>query len=186
MEDERILQLYFDRDEEAIPATAKKYGSYCTAIAKNILCNTEDAEECVNDTYFKTWTAIPPHRPRVLSAFLGKITRNLAFNRYKSRRADKRGGGELPLVLEELAEWVSGCESVEEALDYKALVEDINEFLSALPMKKRNIFVCRYFYTDSIEVIAREQGLSYAGVSMVLSRLRRNLHNYLTKRGYDL
>lgn len=186
MEDEQILDLYFHRDEKAIPATADKYGAYCTAIAKNILYTREDAEECVNDTYFKTWNTIPPHKPTILSAFLGKITRNLAFNRYKKTTAEKRGGGELPLVLEELASCVSGKESVEEALDYKTLVEDINGFLATLPVEKRNLFVCRYFYTDSVQAIAERYGMSYAGLSMTLSRLRSKLRTYLIKGGYEL
>ena len=110
MDDAKIVQLYFDRDEQAIPATADKYGNYCTSIAKNILGNHEDAEECVNDTYLNTWNAIPPHRPKMLSTFLGKIVRNLAFNRYKHNTADKRGGGEITSVLDELANCVSGNE----------------------------------------------------------------------------
>ena len=186
MEDEKILQMYFDREEGAIGATAEKYGNYCTAIAKNILGSREDAEECVNDTYLRAWNAIPPHRPGMLRTFLGKITRNLAFHRYKYNTADKRGGGELPLVLEELESCVSGRESVEEAFDHKALVEDLNNFLETLPEEKRRIFVCRYFYTDSIGDIAQRFGMSYAGVSMTLSRLRSKLHTYLTKRGYEL
>ena len=101
MDDAKIVQLYWDRNEQAIPATADKYGRYCTSIAKNILGNNEDAEECVNDTYLNAWNSMPPHRPSILSTFLGKIVRNLSFNRYKHNTADKRGGGELPVVLEE-------------------------------------------------------------------------------------
>lgn len=186
MEDEGILQLYFARDEKAIEATEKKYGSYCTAIARNILGTREDAEECVNDTYLKAWNAIPPHKPEVLSGFLGKITRNLAFNRYKRNTADKRGGGELPFVLEELAGCVSDKETVEQVIEYKALVRDLNGFLGTLPEKKRNIFICRYFYTDGIDRIALRYGMTYGGVSMTLKRLRTKLHSYLTKRGYEL
>ena len=106
MDDEKIVQLYWNRDEQAIPATAQKYGNYCTSIAKNIIGNLEDAEECVNDTYLNAWNSMPPHRPGVLSTFLGKIVRNLSFNRYKYNTADKRGGGELPLVLDELSDLV--------------------------------------------------------------------------------
>ena len=103
MDDAQIVQLYWDRDDQAIPATSDKYGNYCTSIAMNILSNQEDAEECVNDTYLNAWNAMPPHRPSILSTFLGKITRNLSFNRYKHNTADKRGSGELPVVLEELS-----------------------------------------------------------------------------------
>ena len=186
MEDSYIIRLYFDRNEEAIGATATKYGNYCTAIAKNILGTAEDAEECVNDTYLKTWNAIPPNFPRILSAFLGKIVRNLALNRYKHSHADKRGGGELPLVLEELATCVSGKDSVEDAIDYKDLVEDINGFLSTLSVIKRKLFLCRYFYTESMETLSEKFGMSYSNLSMTLSRLRMQLKDYLSKRGYDL
>ena len=123
MDDANIVQLYWDRNEQAIPATADKYGSYCTSIAKNILGNHEDTEECVNDTYLNAWNSMPPHRPSILSTFLGKIVRNLSFNRYKHNTADKRGGGELPVVLEELCDLVDD----EEMLD---LVEmEVREIL---------------------------------------------------------
>ena len=99
MEDEKIVQMYWNRDENAIPVTTEKYGSYCTGIARNILGNYEDAEECVNDTYLNTWNSIPPTIPAILSAFLGNITRNLAFNKYKHNHAMKRGNGEIAVVL---------------------------------------------------------------------------------------
>ena len=114
MDDRTIIRLYWNRDEQAIPATAEKYGRYCASIAGNILGSKEDAEECVNDVYLHVWNSIPPHRPEVLSAFLGKITRNLALNLYKHNTADKRGGGELPAVLDGLAELVSGDEDTEQ------------------------------------------------------------------------
>ena len=186
MDDAKIVQLYLDRDEQAIPETANKYGNYCTSIAKNILSNQEDAEECVNDTYLNTWNAIPPHKPKMLSTFLGKIVRNLAFNRYKHNIADKRGGGELTEVLDELAGCVSGNDDVEQAYEYKELVKAINDFLGVLPVVKRNIFVCRYWYTDSISDIAARYNMTYTAVSMELNRLRTKLHNYLIERGYEL
>ena len=108
MDDEKIVQLYWDRDERAISATAEKYGSYCAQIARNILGDREDADECVNDAYMSAWGSMPPHRPGVLSAFLGKIVRNLSLNRYRRNTAAKRGGGEAPAVLEEIGELVSG------------------------------------------------------------------------------
>jgi RNA polymerase sigma-70 factor (ECF subfamily) len=185
MDDAKIVQLYFDRNEQAIPATADKYGNYCTSIAKNILGNHEDAEECVNDTYLNTWNAIPPHRPKMLSTFLGKIVRNLAFNRYKHNTADKRGGGEITAVLDELAGCVSDNE-VEHAYEHKELVAAINDFLGSLPAEKRNIFVCRYWYTDSISDIAVRFDMTYSAVSMTLNRLRTKLHDYLIERGYEL
>lgn len=186
MDDAKIVQMYFDRDEQAIPATADKYGSYCTSIATNILGNHEDAEECVNDTYLNTWNAIPPNRPKMLATFLGKIVRNLAFNRYKYNTADKRGGGEITLVLDELASCVSGKDDVEQTYQHKELVNAINDFLDTLPAEKRNIFVCRYWYTDSISDIAARYGMPYAAMSMTLNRLRTKLHNYLVERGWEL
>ena len=186
MEDSQIVQLYWDRDEQAIPHTAEKYGGYCLAVAGNILGNSKDAEECVNDTYLNAWNAIPPHRPQVLSAFLGKITRNLAFNRHKRNTADKRGGGEAAAVLEELAEVVSGKDNVEQEVDRRALVNEIDVFLGKLPAEKRKIFLCRYWYFDSIADIASRFGKSENGVPVLLHRLREKLRRHLTERGFAI
>ena len=186
MDDIKIVQLYLDRDEQAIPETANKYGAYCTTIAKNILHNHAEAEECVNDTYLNTWNSIPPHRPQVLSAFLGKIVRNLAFNRYKHNTAEKRGGGEMSLILDELAEMVSSKEDVEQAYEYKELIGAINEFLGALSKEKRAMFVRRYWYADTLSDISARFGMSYFAVSMTLNRVRAKLRNYLMERGYQL
>ena len=186
MDDEKIVQLYCERNEQAIQETANKYGNYCNSIAKNILGNNEDAEECVNDTYLNTWNSIPPHKPKMLSTFLGKIVRNLAFNRYKHNHANKRGGGELPLVLDELAECVSGNDNIADAFVMKELVSAINEFLSTLPEVKRNIFIRRYWYTESIVDIAKSYDMESTAVSMMLNRIRSKLHNYLIERGYDI
>lgn len=186
MEDARIVQLYWDRDEQAIPATADKYGSYCTSIAKNILGSYEEAEECVNDTYLHAWNSMPPNRPSILSTFLGKITRNLSLNRFKHNTADKRGGGELPVVLDELSELVSGNNGVEQEISRKELVKAIDAFLDTLSPEKRSIFICRYWYADSISRIARRHRLNEGAVSMTLNRLRLRLHNYLLERGFEL
>ena len=186
MEDLTIVDLYWNRDEDAILYTQRKYGALCQTIAHNILGNREDAEECVNDTYLQAWNSIPPHRPTALSTFLGKIVRNLSFNRYKHNTRDKRGGGEIPLVLDELAECVSDRDDVPHGYAMKELVSAINDFLDTLPETKRNVFVCRYWFTDSIADIAKRYGMERAAVSMMLSRTRTQLHNYLTKQGYDL
>ena len=185
MDDEKIVQLYLDRDEQAIPTTADKYGNYCISIANNILGNHEDAEECVNDTYLNTWNSIPPHRPKMLSTYLGKIVRNLAFNRYKYNTADKRGGSQMPVILDELAGCVSGNDDVAQTYEFHELVAAINHFLSTLPPEKRNIFVCRYWYADSVSHIATRFGMTSASVSMTLNRLRAKLRAYLTERGYE-
>ncbi len=186
MDDEKIIQLYWDRDEQAIPVTDIKYGAYCTSIAKNILGSNEDAEECVNDTYLNAWNAMPPHRPAVLSAFLGKITRNISLNRYKYNTAEKRGGGQCNLVFEELSDFISDKDNVEQEIDRKELINTINEFLAALPQNNRNIFVCRYWYFDSISEIGKHFHMTENNVSVTLSRMRLKLRNYLSERGYEL
>ncbi len=186
MDDTKIVQLYWDRNEQAIPATADKYGNYCTSIAKNILGNHEEAEECVNDTYLNAWNSMPPHRPNILSTFLGKITRNLSLNRYKHNTADKRGGGQATVVLDEIAEFVSNTDSVEQEIDRKELVKAIDIFLDRLPADKKNVFVCRYWYFDSISDIASRFGMTENNVSVTLNRLRLKLHNYLLERGFEL
>ena len=186
MEDERIVLLYWDRDEAAISESSMKYGAYCTSIAQNILKNPADAEECVNDTYLSTWNSIPPTIPTILSAFLGKITRNLAFNKYKHNHVMKRGNGEIAVVLDELAECVSGVDDVEQEIDRRELVATINSFLETLPPKKRNIFICRYWYSDSVSSIARRYEMTESNVSVTLNRLRSKLKEYLSERGYVL
>ena len=186
MDDTKIVQLYWDRNEQAIPATANKYGNYCTSIAKNILGNHEDAEECVNDTYLNAWNSIPPHRPSILSAFLGKIVRNLSIKRYKHNTADKRGGGQATVVLDEIADFVSDTDNVEQEIDCKELVRAIDSFLDRLPSNKKSIFVCRYWYFDSISDIANRFGMTENNVSVMLNRLRLKLHNYLLERGFEL
>ena len=186
MDDSKIVQLYWDRDEQAIPATSDKYGTYCISIAQNILGNQEDAEECVNDTYMSAWNSMPPHRPNILSVFLGKITRNLSLNRYKQNTAGKRGGGEVPVVLDEIAELVSDTGSVEQEVDRRELVKAIDAFLDRLPTDKRSIFICRYWYFDSVSKIAARFGMTENHVSVTLNRLRVKLHNDLLERGFDL
>lgn len=186
MEDEKIVQLYWDRNETAIPVTAEQYGGYCAAIAQNILGDHRDAEECVNDTWWNAWNAMPPHRPARLSTFLGKLTRNLSLNRWELRTADKRGGGELPLVLDELAECVSGRDDVEGELDRAELISAIDCFLSGLPAEKRALFVRRYWFADPVAAIARRYRMTEGSVAMSLSRTRAKLRSYLTERGFDL
>ena len=186
MDDSKIVQLYWDRNELAIPATSEKYGNYCASIARNILGNQEDVEECVNDAYMSAWNSMPPHRPNILPAFLGKIVRNLSFTRYKRNTADKCGGGEAPVVLDEIAELVSDTDSVEQEIGRRELASAIDSFLGGLSAGKRSIFVCRYWYFDSISAIASRFGMTENNVSVTLSRLRSKLHNYLLERGFNL
>ena len=186
MDDSKIVQIYWDRNEQALTATSDKYGNYCISIAKNILGNKEDAEECVNDTYMRAWNSLPPHRPNILSTYLGKITRNLSFNLYKRNTADKRGGGEVPVVLDEIVDLVSDTDDVEKEIDRRELVKAIDDFLGKLPADKRSIFICRYWYFDSISNIASRFGMTNNYVSVLLNRLRLKLHNYLLERGFEI
>ena len=186
MEDEQIVRLFWQRNEQAIPAAAEKYGAYCVSIAGNILASREDAEECVNDAYLQVWNSVPPQKPANLSAYLGRIVRNLALNRYKYNSAAKRGGGELPAVLEECSELLSGGTDTEKTFDRNELLRAVNGFLGGLTEKKRSIFLCRYWYADSIPMIAARFGMSENAVSASLSRSRARLRRYLTERGFDL
>ena len=186
MDDNGIIQLYWDRNDQAISATSEKYGHYCKAIAKNILNNEEDAEECVNDTYLNAWNSMPTHWPEQLATFLGKITRNLSFNKYKRDHAEKRGGGEITFVLDKLTDCVSDVDTVEQTIDRQELSKDINSFVKSLPIEKRNIFVRRYWYADSISDIASDYGMLQGTVSKTLERTRKQLKAYLTERGFEL
>lgn len=184
MEDQKIIDLYWQRSEQAIMETDRKYGGYCFSVAYNILSNREDAEESVSDTYLAAWRAMPPKRPGILSSFLGKITRHLSIDRWRRRSAQKRGGGEVPLVLEELEHCVSGQESVEAALQRKELTIAINRFLDSLPRTERNMFLCRYWYADPVQDIADTFGFSAAKVNSMLYRTRQKLRRALAKEGY--
>ncbi len=183
MEDSQIVELYWKRLESAISETAEKYGRYCYRIAYNILTNAEDAEESVNDTYFSTWNALPPQRPDVLSAFLGKITRRISIDRWRRRTAEKRGGSATALVLDELEDCVASGQSVEREAEEHELVEAINTFLSGLSTDARNVFVCRYFFMASIKEICEGFGYSQSKTKSMLSRTRRSLRAYLEKEG---
>lgn len=186
MEDAAIVQMYWDRDPDAIVHTADKYGAYCRSIAVHILGSHEDAEECVNDTYMSAWRAMPPHRPIHLSTFLGKLTRNLSYNRYKQIRADKRGGSQLPVVLDELAECVPGTGNVEQTMEYQELVRTVDAFLETLSLEKRVMFVRRYWHNDSMAEIAARVGKKEKTVSKALERVRVQLRQYLEERGYGV
>lgn len=186
MEDKEIVRLFWNREEQAISVTAEKYGAYCKVIAINILGNREDAGECVNDTFLNAWNSIPPARPENLATYLGKLTRNLALNQYYKNRAQKRGAGQFAVVLEELEEVVSHKENPETAFEEQELRSAINAFLAMLPMEKRNLFLCRYYYADSITAIAEHFKMTENNVSVSLNRIRKKLHKYLTERGFEL
>ena len=180
-EDQKIIDLYWNRSENAITETAVKYGRYCTSIAYGILKSREDAQECVSDAYLMAWNAIPPRRPADLGTYLGKITRNLSIDRLRTRNRDKRGGGEVPLALEELEEVVVGSDSPENEAVRKELVARLNRFLSELTQQERYVFVRRYWYLDSLADIAKNTGFSGSKVASMLYRLRGRLKKQLIK-----
>jgi len=186
MEDCKIVDLYWARSESAITETSNKYAKYCHYISYNILWNNEDADECVNDTYLCAWKAMPPQRPNRLSTFLGKITRNLSLNRYKSYTAQKRGAGQMELVLSELDDCVPANTSVEQETDEILLVEAINNFLSELPTVSRIVFVRRYWYLSGIKEIAEQYGMSESKVKSTLFRTRNKLKLCIEKEGIIL
>ena len=175
MDDNEILDLYFARSEQAIVQTDQKYGFYCYSIAKRILSDPLDAEESVNDTYYSAWKLIPPRRPQRFSTFLGKITRNLAIDRWRK--------GETQLLLDELAECVAGSESPETELLRKELTASLNRFLRKLPEKDRIVFLLRYYYAGTKEDIARKTGLSSNQVKYILQKVRKQLADTLKKEG---
>jgi len=184
--DEKIIDLYWARDERAIQETEEKYGAYCFAAANGILADAEDAKEAVNDTWLRAWNTIPPQRPAVLRLFLAKIVRNQALMRCRSRGAAKRGGTVLISAIEELNECVAGSQSVEETLDAKELGCAIEGFLETVSVQSRNVFLRRYFFFEEIPDIARRYGLKEGNVMTILSRTRRKLKQYLIQEGYEL
>ena len=184
MEDNRIVDLYWARSEDAITETSEKYGKYCYAIAYNILSNAEDADESVNDTYLDAWHTMPPHRPSILSAFLGKITRRISIDKWRGRTADKRGGGEIVLALDELAECVPSGHRVEREAEAGALEKIIDDFVMSLPLMERRVFICRYWYLDPISAIAAQFGFSPSKVQMILHRQRHRLQSILEREAF--
>ncbi len=183
MDDRDIVELYWRRDEGAIGATAEKYDRYCHSIAYNILRDHGDSEECVNDTYLKAWESIPPHKPESLRTFLAKITRNLSLDRFKRYSAEKRGGGEVTLVLDELKEGFHIRDGEEMIVESIVMKELLNGFIGGLKHEARVIFLRRYWYFSPVSSIASDLGVSESKVKMVLLRTRRKLSEYLEKEG---
>ncbi len=186
MDDTKIIDLYWARSELAITETAEKYGSYCRAIALRVLRDHRDSEECVNDTWLGAWNAMPPQRPAALSAFLGRITRNLALDRWRQAHAKKRGGGEMTVALEELQECVPAPGGVEAAVDDMALADALSRFLLSLSPEAQRFFVQRYWYLCSIREIANNCGVGDGKVKMSLLRSRQALQKFLEKEGITL
>ena len=185
MDDSKIIDLYWRWDERAIAETDSKYGAYCRAVSMNILGVREDAEECVSDTYARAWNAMPPERPGRLRAWLAGITRNLSIDRWRRNTAEKRGGGEAQLLLDELEECVSGSESPETELLRKELRAALNRFLRGLPERERAVFLFRYYHALTKEEIAQKMGLSSNQVKYILQRTRKKLADMLQKEGFQ-
>lgn len=186
MEDGKIIGLFFAREERALDEIRKKYGSYCFTVANGILGCAEDAEEVVSDTWLRAWESIPPQKPVFLKLFLAKITRNLAFSRWRSMNAAKRGGGETALALEELGACIPGREAVDDRLNAGELADTIRNFLDTLPEREQDIFLRRYFYAAPTAAIAGHYGMKNDNVLRILSRTRMKLKDYLIKEGYEL
>ena len=186
MDDRKIIDLYWRRSETAIDETANKYARYCHSISFNILHDTEDAEECVNDTYLRAWDAMPPHRPNCLAVFLGKITRNLSLDRFRYYAAGKRGFAQAALALDELTECVPSAASVEQTMDDTELAQALNRFLKSLPKQKRVMFVQRYWYLMPIKAVAEHLGQSESQVKSALLRTRNALKSFLEQEGITL
>lgn len=186
MPDEEILALYFERDEAAITETEKKYGGYCRKIAAGCLPRAEDREECISDTYLQVWNAIPPRKPENFRLYLAAIVRNLAFSLWRKFYAHKRGGALVELALDELAECLCSPGTPEETLEARELGRRLDKFLEGLPVRDRQIFVRRYYYTDTAAEIGSRFDMRENTVLAVLSRTRKKLRVYLQKEGYTL
>lgn len=184
MEDGRIVALYWQRQEEAVSQTQRKYGDYLFKIAYNVLFDREDCQECVNDTLLAAWNSIPPHRPQVLSSYLGKIVRQTAIDRFRKKNSEKRRASEYALSLEELGDCLAGGVTPDETLEGIELDGAINRFVRGLGETERNLFLCRYYFFDSLKEAALSCGMSEGKAKTVLFRTRRKLRKYLTEEGF--
>lgn len=181
MEDCGIVELFFSRSEQAIKETDEKYGRYCYSIAYNILANREDSEESVSDTYLSAWNLIPPRRPNSLATFLGRIVRHISIDMWRKKSAHKRGRGNVTIALEELQECVASSENIEQRFEQKELILQIRKFAAGLPDTERNVFICRYWYLDSISDIAKRFGCTESKINSMLHRTRVKLENHLAQ-----
>lgn len=186
LRDEEIIDLYWGRKEEAIFHTQQNYGNYCFSIANHILKNREDSDECVNDTWLRAWNAIPPNRPVRLGIFLGTITRNLSFDKWKRRNAAKRGNGEMDQVIEELEECIPSGQSTEDIVEAAELERMINLFLHTLPERDCNVFLRRYWYAEEYAEIAKRYHMKLNSVKTSVFRTRGKLRNFLEQEGIVL
>ena len=183
MEDTAIIDLYWARSQQAIAASEEKYGPYCHTIARRILDREEDAEECVNDTWLRAWNAMPPQRPGVLSAFFGKLTRNLSLDRWRRNKAAKRGGNQVEIALHELEDCLPDRRSPDENLEAWETAALISAFLRRQPQLDRVLFVRRYFHLEPLDSLAGRFGLSAGQVKSKLHRMRQRLKAELEQEG---
>ena len=186
MEDERIVALYWERDEQAISETEAKYDRYLQKIAHNILNNIEDSRESVNDTYLAAWNSMPPHRPGVLSTYLAKLTRRISIDRFRYRTRGKRAGSEYAISLSELSDCVSGGNTADEIVNAKALADAIGIYLRLQSKEVQAAFLGRYYFLDPVKEIASYLGMSESKVKTLLYRTRLGLKEYLEKEGFCL
>lgn len=184
MQDDRIVELYWQRDESAIRHTDLKYGRYLMKLSYNILADWEDSKESVNDTYLSAWKSIPPHRPSVLLTYLCKITRNIAIDVFRKKNSAKRKSSEYVLSLSELEDCISVGNTTEHDADLHLLAKAIEDYLSTLPEETRNVFICRYYFFDSVRKVAKYYKMSESKIKSILYRTRIGLKKYLEQEGF--
>lgn len=184
MEDSQIVSLYWDRDETAIEHTQKKYGKYLAKIAYNILADREDSQESVNDTYLAAWNSMPPHRPQVLSTYLGKLTRRISIDLFRKRNSQKRGSCEYTISLQELEGYISSGDTTQQAMDMQLLSGAIETYLRSISQEARNVFLGRYYYLDPVKKIAAYCNITESKAKMLLHRTRQGLWEHLRKEGF--
>ena len=186
MQDDKIVELYWRKDEAAIKETQEKYDRYLYKIAYNILADREDSKESVNDTYLSAWNSIPPHKPVTLSTYLGKLTRRISIDVFRRKNREKRRGTQYSVSLSELEECVSAGDVTAEAVDAKVLGEALNRFLQGMSEEARHTFIGRYYFLDSVKEVAAYCGMSESKVKSILYRTRQELKTYLEKEGFVL
>jgi len=183
MDDQAIVQKIWDRDEDGVADAKKRYEDYCIYIAFNVLHDRQDSEECFNDALLAAWRSIPPHRPENLKAYLGKLVREIAISRWRKNSRQKRIPSEITQSLDEIAEIVSGGD-LDAELEEAELSRQISKFLSSVSETKRNVFIRRYWYYDSVESICKRYGFGKSKVLMMLKRTRDDLARHLKKEGF--
>lgn len=183
-DDTEMIRRFNERDESVLKDVSRKYGGYCSSIARNILGNEQAAEECVNDTLMRLWESIPPAKPSYFPAYVGKIVRNIAINSARHEAALKRGGGEIDAILDEAEEMISSGDNVEQTAQRHEIMAMVNEWLGTLPAKKRAVFVLRFWHCKGVSEIAQCVGMSAANIENVLKRERKKLVEFMSKRGF--